>query len=338
MKDIEYIDGWSDIIKHPPKTALILGITGQDGSYLAELLLSKGYEVYGLVRRLSTPNTVNINHILNDIILIDGDLTDYSSLDNALQVSNPDEVYHLAAQSFVGTSWTQPLMTADVTGLGTLRILEAIRKFNTNIRFYNAASSEMFGDVLEMPQIETTPFNPRSPYGAAKVFGFNITKNYRESYNMYACSGILFNHESKRRGIEFVTRKITNAAARISLGQQDKLYLGNLDAKRDWGSAQDYVQAMWLILQQDIPDDYIIATGYAQSVREFCDIAFKHVGLDYNDYVEVDPKFFRPAEVDILLGDYSKARQVLGWEPETTFKKLVVDMVDNDLQIQRKLI
>lgn len=317
------------------KSALITGITGQDGSYLAELLLDKGYDVYGLVRRLSTPNIVNIDNILNDITLIDGDLTDVSSLDNAIRISNPDEVYHLAAQSFVGTSWTQPIMTADVTGLGTIRVLEAIRKFNTNIRFYNAASSEMFGDVLEMPQVESTPFNPRSPYGIAKVFGFQITKNYRESYNMYACNGICYNHESERRGIEFVTRKITNAAARISLGQQDKLYLGNLDAKRDWGSAQDFVQSMWLMLQQDTPDDYIIATGHAQSVREFCDIAFKHVGLDYNDYVEVDPKFFRPAEVDILLGDYSKARRVLGWEPETTFKKLVVDMVDNDLKIQK---
>jgi GDPmannose 4,6-dehydratase len=317
------------------KSALITGITGQDGSYLAELLLDKGYDVYGLVRRLSTPNIVNIDHILEDITLIDGDLTDGSSLDNAIRISNPDEVYHLAAQSFVGTSWTQPIMTADVTGLGTIRILEAIRKFNTNIRFYNAASSEMFGDVLEMPQVESTPFNPRSPYGIAKVFGFQITKNYRESYNMYACNGICYNHESERRGIEFVTRKITNAVARISLGQQDKLYLGNLDAKRDWGSAQDFVRSMWLMLQQDTPDDYIIATGHAQSVREFCDIAFKHVGLDYNDYVEVDPKFFRPAEVDILLGDYSKAQRVLGWEPETTFKKLVVDMVDNDLEIQR---
>jgi GDPmannose 4,6-dehydratase len=292
------------------KSALITGITGQDGSYLAELLLDKGYDVYGLVRRLSTPNIVNIDHILEDITLIDGDLTDGSSLDNAIRISNPDEVYHLAAQSFVGTSWTQPIMTADVTGLGTIRILEAIRKFNTNIRFYNAASSEMFGDVLEMPQVESTPFNPRSPYGIAKVFGFQITKNYRESYNMYACNGICYNHESERRGIEFVTRN-------------------------DWGSAQDFVRSMWLMLQQDTPDDYIIATGHAQSVREFCDIAFKHVGLDYNDYVEVDPKFFRPAEVDILLGDYSKAQRVLGWEPETTFKKLVVDMVDNDLEIQR---
>lgn len=317
------------------KNAFITGITGQDGSYLVELLLEKGYNVYGLTRRLSIPNTTNINHILDDITLIDGDLTDCSSLDNAVRISNPNEVYHLAAQSFVGTSWTQPIMTADVTGLGTIRVLEAIRKFNTNIRFYNAASSEMFGDVLEMPQIESTPFNPRSPYGIAKVLGFQITKNYRESYNMYTCSGICYNHESERRGIEFVTRKITNAVAKISLGKQDKLYLGNLDAKRDWGSAQDYVQAMWLMLQQDTPDDYIIATGYAQSVREFCDIAFKHVGLDYNDYVEIDPKFFRPAEVDILLGDYSKAKRILGWEPKTTFKRLVVDMVDNDLEIQR---
>ena len=317
------------------KSALITGITGQDGSYLAELLLDKGYDVYGLVRRLSIPNIVNIDNILNDITLIDGDLTDGSSLDNAIRTSDPNEVYHLAAQSFVGTSWTQPIMTADVTGLGTIRVLESIRKFNTDIRFYNAASSEMFGNVLEMPQNETTPVNPRSPYGIAKVFGFQSTKNYRESYDMHASSGILFNHESPRRGIEFVTRKITNAAARISFGLQDKLYLGNLDAKRDWGFAGDYVQAMWLMLQQNKPDDYIIATGHVQSVREFCDIAFKHVGLDYNDYVEVDPKFFRPAEVDILLGDYSKARRVLGWEPETTFKKLIVDMVDNDLEIQR---
>ena len=317
------------------KSALITGITGQDGSYLAELLLDKGYDVYGLVRRLSIPNIVNIDNILNDITLIDGDLTDGSSLDNAIRTSDPNEVYHLAAQSFVGTSWTQPIMTADVTGLGTIRVLESIRKFNTDIRFYNAASSEMFGNVLEMPQNETTPVNTRSPYGIAKVFGFQSTKNYRESYDMHASSGILFNHESPRRGIEFVTRKITNAAARISFGLQDKLYLGNLDAKRDWGFAGDYVQAMWLMLQQNKPDDYIIATGHVQSVREFCDIAFKHVGLDYNDYVEVDPKFFRPAEVDILLGDYSKARRVLGWEPETTFKKLIVDMVDNDLEIQR---
>ena len=319
------------------KSALITGISGQDGSYLAELLLSKGYEVYGLTRRLSTPNITNIQHILEDITLIDGDLTDCSSLDNAVRTSDPDEVYHLAAQSFVGTSWTQPIMTADVTGLGTLRVLEAIRKFNTDIKFYNAASSEMFGDVLEVPQNEMTPFNPRSPYGIAKVFGFQITKNHRESYNMHASSGILFNHESPRRGIEFVTRKITNAVARISLGQQDKLYLGNLDARRDWGSAQDYVQAMYMMLQKDKPDDYVIATGHAYSVREFCDIAFERAGLDYKDYVEVDPKFFRPAEVDILLGDYSKAKRELSWEPETTFKKLVVDMVDNDLQIQGKL-
>lgn len=317
------------------KTALITGITGQSGSFLAELLLSKGYDVYGLVRRSSTSNTTNIDHIKSDLNLLSGDITDCSSLDAVIHESRPGYVYSLAAQSFVGTSWQQPLLTADVTGLGTLRVLEAIRKFDPSIRFYNAASSEMFGDVLEMPQTELTPFNPRSPYGISKVFGFQITKNYRESYDMYACNGICYNHESPRRGIEFVTRKITNAVARISLGQQDKLYLGNLDAKRDWGFAGDYVQAMWQMLQQDKPDDYIIATGHAQSVREFCDIAFKHVGLDYNDYVEIDPKFFRPAEVDILLGDYSKAKRILGWEPKTTFKKLVVDMVDNDLEIQR---
>ena len=317
------------------KTALVTGISGQDGSYLAELLLNKGYDVYGLVRRLSTPNTTNINHILNDITLIDGDLTDCSSLDNAVRTSNPNEVYHLASQSFVGTSWIQPIMTADVTGLGTLRVLESIRKFNTDIRFYNAASSEMFGDVLETPQNETTPFNPRSPYGIAKVFGFQITKNYRESYGMHASSGILFNHCSERRGIEFVTRKITNAVARISLGLQDKLYLGNLDAERDWGHAINYVEAMWLMLQQDKPGDYVISSGESHSIREFCEIAFNIVGLNYKNYVEIDQKFFRPVEVDLLIGDASKASITLNWNPTKSFTNIIQDMVFNDIKVNR---
>ncbi|GAC41582.1 GDP-mannose 4,6-dehydratase [Paenibacillus popilliae] len=321
------------------KRALITGITGQDGSYLAELLLEKGYNVFGLRRRTSVPILENIQHIENEIEFVDGDLLDLSSLIHAVQVSNPDEVYNLAAQSFVATSWDQPVLTAQATALSVTNMLEAVRIVKPNARFYQASSSEMFGKVVETPQRETTPFYPRSPYGVAKVYGHWMTVNHRESYNMFACSGILFNHESPRRGIEFVTRKITNAVARIKLGLQDELRLGNLDALRDWGYAKDYVECMWLMLQQDKPDDYVIATGETHSVREFCEIAFKHVGLNYEDHVVTDPKFFRAAEVDLLLGDPSKAVDKLGWRPQkTTFKELVELMVDTDMKKNRKEI
>ncbi len=315
---------------HAPR-AIITGITGQDGSYLAELLLEKGYEVYGLVRRSSTEKFERINHIKDRVKLIQADLADQVSLIEAVGSIRPREVYNLAAQSFVPVSWNQPLLTGDITALGVTRILEAVRYVNKDIRFYQASSSEMFGHVRETPQTESTPFYPRSPYGVAKVYGHWITVNYRESYDMYACSGILFNHESPRRGLEFVTRKITDGVARIKLGLQSELRLGNLDAKRDWGYAGDYVRAMWLMLQQDTPDDYVIATEETHSVREFCELAFSRAGLNYDAYVKVDPKFYRPAEVHVLLGDCTKARKQLGWVPECSFAELVNRMVDADL-------
>ncbi|HVA96624.1 MAG TPA: GDP-mannose 4,6-dehydratase [Candidatus Acidoferrales bacterium] len=321
------------------KHALITGITGQDGSYLAEFLLNKGYKVYGTVRRLSTPNMENIRHIQDDIELISADLLDQTSLTEAVVQSKADEVYNLAAQSFVKASFDQPVLTGEFTALGVTRMLEAIRNVNSKIRFYQASSSEMFGKVVETPQKETTRFHPRSPYGVAKVYGHYITLNYRESYDMFACSGILFNHESPRRGIEFVTRKISHAVARISLGKQKKLELGNIDAKRDWGYAADYIEAMWLMLQQDKPDDYVVATGETHSVREFIKVAFDCIGIqDWEKYVSYNsPKHLRPAEVDYLIGDYSKAKKVLGWEPKTSFKQLVKIMVDSDLEREKKL-
>ncbi len=315
------------------KKALITGITGQDGSYLAEFLLSKGYKVYGTVRRLSAPNIGNIKHFQDKVELLSADLFDQSSISQALTKSEPDEVYNLAAQSFVKASFDQPVLTGEFTGIGVTKVLEAIRSVNKKIKFYQASSSEMFGKVTETPQKETTRFYPRSPYGVAKVYGHYITMNYRESYDMFACSGILFNHESPRRGIEFVTRKITNAVARIKLGKQEKLELGNMDAKRDWGFAGDYVEAMYLMLQQDVPDDYVVATGEAHSVREFVELAFEAAGIsDWEKYVGSDnPDFLRPAEVDYLIGDASKAKKVLGWTPKTSFKKLVEMMVKSDL-------
>jgi GDPmannose 4,6-dehydratase len=314
------------------KSALITGITGQDGSYLSELLLGKGYKVYGLIRRLSTPNLARIEHILDQVELIEGDLTDQSSINNALKESQPCEVYNLAAQSFVATSWNQPVLTGDVTGLGAVRILEGVRHVCPDAHFYQASSSEMFGKVNESPQSENSRFYPRSPYGFAKVYAHWACINYRESYGMHASSGILFNHESPRRGIEFVTRKITDAVARISLGFAKELRLGNLDAKRDWGFAGDYVKAMWLMLQQKEPDDYVIATGETHSVEEFAELAFHEAGLDWKKYVLVDQKFIRPAEVNLLLGDASKARRILGWKPEVTFEELVKMMVREDLK------
>lgn len=318
--------------------ALITGITGQDGSYLAELLLSKGYKVYGLVRRLSSPNVINIRHISDKIELIPGDLLDQGSLSDALLASEPDEVYNLAAQSFVKASWSQPVLTGEFTALGATRMLEAIRTVNKNIKFYQASSSEMFGKVTETPQRETTRFHPRSPYGVAKVYGHYITLNYRESYDIFACSGILFNHESPRRGLEFVTRKITNAVARIKLGKQEKLELGSLEPKRDWGFAGDYVEAMWLMLQQSKPDDYVIGTGENHSVKEFVEIAFETVGINnWQDYVEQNvTAHMRPAEVDYLIADPSKAKEVLGWEPKTSFRELVEMMVKSDLELEKR--
>lgn len=313
------------------KSALITGITGQDGSYLAELLLSRGYEVHGMVRRTSSPNLERISHIVGKIHLHQADLLDQSSLTNVMKDTRPREVYNLAAQSFVPTSWQQPLFTAEATGLGVTRLLEAIRQADKSIRFYQASSSEMYGKVHETPQKETTVFHPRSPYGVAKVYGHYITLNYRESYDMFACSGILFNHESPRRGLEFVTRKITDGVARIKLGLDTELRLGNLDAKRDWGFAGDYVKAMWLMLQQDEPEDYVVGTGETHTVREFVEIAFSHVGLDYQDYVVIDPKFYRPAEVDLLLSDPTKAKTELGWKLDVSFRELVTMMVDSDL-------
>jgi GDPmannose 4,6-dehydratase len=313
------------------KTALITGITGQDGSYLAEFLLEKGYRVFGLVRRSSTVTFERIRHIQDRLELLSGDLTDQNSLLYALQESQPDEVYNLAAQSFVQTSWTQPVLTADVTGLGVTRMLEAIRVHDPRIRFYQASSSEMFGKVQAVPQREDTPFYPRSPYGVAKVYGHWATVNYRESYGIFATSGILFNHESPRRGLEFVTRKVTDAAARIKLGLADEVRLGNLDAQRDWGFAGDYVRAMWLMLQQDAPRDYVVATGRTHSVRELVEAAFGAVDLEWEDRVKIDPRFMRPAEVDLLVGDPTRARDELGWEPEVDFGELVRMMVEADL-------
>src|SRR3972149_2965263 len=313
-------------------TALITGITGQDGSYLADLLLSKGYDVVGMVRRTRTVTFERIAHIQDDINVVFGDLHDQSSLVSTLEEYNPDEVYNLAAQSFVPVSWSQAVLTGEVTALGVTRILETIRSVNPGVRFYQASSSEMFGKVREVPQTEDTPFYPRSPYGVAKVYGHWITVNYRESYDIFACSGILFNHESPRRGLEFVTRKITDGVARIKMGLANELRLGNLDAKRDWGFAGDYVKAMWLMLQQTEPDDYVVATGETHSVREFVETAFGAAALDWKKYVVIDPKFLRPAEVELLVGDPAKARTKLGWEPKVTFGELVQMMVDADIK------
>ncbi|MBS0208536.1 MAG: GDP-mannose 4,6-dehydratase [Planctomycetes bacterium] len=314
-------------------TALITGITGQDGSYLAEFLLSKGYRVHGMMRRSSSENLERIAHLKDRISLHQGDVLDQLSLIRLIDAVRPTEIYNLAAQSFVPTSWEQPVLTSEVTGLGVTRMLDAIREVNDQIRFYQASSSEMFGRVRETPQRETTPFYPRSPYGVAKVYGHYITVNYRESYQLFACSGILFNHESPRRGLEFVTRKISHGVAQIKLGLASELRLGNLQALRDWGYAGDYVRAMWMMLQQDAPDDYVIATNETHSVEEFVRLAFDHVGLDWKDYVAIDPKFYRPTEVDLLLGDYTKARKRFGWMPEMRFETLVTTMVDADLDL-----
>tara|TARA_R100001126_G_C4866701_1_gene170653 strand:- start:19 stop:1002 length:984 start_codon:yes stop_codon:yes gene_type:complete len=316
------------------KTAFITGINGMDGSHLADLLLTKGYKVYGMERRSSVPNRENSKHLEDKITFLNGDLTDQNSLLRCLKECNPDEVYNLAAQSFVGESWNTPEHTSEVTGLGVLRILEAIREYNPKIKFYQASSSEMFGRMVENPAKETTPFYPRSPYGVSKLYGHWITKNYRESYDMFACSGILFNHESERRGIEFVTRKISDGVAKIKLGLADHITLGNLDAKRDWGYAPDYVEAMWMMLQQDKPEDYVIATGETHSIRDFLTEAFNHVGIeDWEPYVKQDPRFMRPAEVDVLRGDYAGAELNMGWRPKTSFKELVKKMVNNDLEL-----
>lgn len=320
------------------KKALITGITGQDGSYLAELLIKKKYEIYGLVRRLSTPNISRIEPILNEINLVEGDLTDQSSLNSAMKEVQPDEVYNLAAQSFVGTSWNQPVLTGDVTGMGAVRLLEAVRHICKDARVYQASSSEMFGKVSETPQNENTKFYPRSPYGCAKVYAYWIAVNYRESYDLYVSNGILFNHESPRRGLEFVTRKITDGVARIYCGLAKDLRLGNLDARRDWGYAPDYVKAMWPMLQQEKPDDYVIATGESHSVREFAELAFKEAGLNWEDYVKVDQKFSRPAEVDCLVGDASKAKKVLKWKPTVTFEELVRVMVRADIERVKNMV
>ncbi|MBC7242763.1 MAG: GDP-mannose 4,6-dehydratase [Anaerolineae bacterium] len=320
------------------RRALITGITGQDGSYLAEFLLEKGYRVFGMVRRTSTVNFERIQHIQDKIELVQGDLLDQVSLIQILQQCRPHEVYNLAAQSFVPTSFQQPVLTGECTALGVTRMLDAIRIVDPSIRFYQASSSEMFGKVREVPQNEQTPFYPRSPYGVAKVYGHWITVNYRESYNLFACSGILFNHESPRRGLEFVTRKVSYGVARIKLGLDNELRLGNLEARRDWGYAGDYVRAMWLMLQQDEPDDYVIATGETHSVRELCEVAFSYVGLDYRDFVRVDPQYFRPAEVDLLVGDASKAHAKLGWRPTVNFQELVQMMVEADLERLRSTL
>lgn len=311
--------------------ALITGVTGQDGSYLAEFLLDKGYEVTGLVRRSSTENFERIAHIKDRLTLIQADLTDQVSMIEALSEVRPREVYNLAAQSFVPVSWKQPITTGDVTALGVTRLLEAIRVVDRGVRFYQASSSEMFGHVRETPQNEQTPFYPRSPYGVAKVYGHWITVNYRESYDLFACCGILFNHESPRRGLEFVTRKVTDGVARIKLGLQSEMRLGNLEAKRDWGFAGDYVRAMWMMLQQDEPNDYVVASGVTHSVREMCEVAFAHVNLDWQEYVKVDSRFYRPAEVHLLLGDSSRIRRELGWKPDYDFKALIEMMVDADM-------
>jgi GDPmannose 4,6-dehydratase len=318
-----------------PKKALITGITGQDGSYLADFLLEKGYAVTGMIRRSSTESFHRLGHILDRIEFVQGDLLDQHSLTRMLDEVKPDEVYNLAAMSFVPTSWNQPVLTAEFTALGVTRMLEAVRLVNPRMRFYQASSSEMFGKVREIPQTETTPFHPRSPYGVAKVYGHFITLNYRESYDLFACSGILFNHESPRRGLEFVTRKVTDAAARIKLGLAKEVKLGNLESKRDWGFAGDYVRAMWAMLQQDAPDDYVIATGRQESVQALCEAAFGHVGLNWRDFVKTDAKLIRPAEVDTLVGDAGKAKRKLGWEPKVTFEELIKMMVDADLERHR---
>lgn len=322
------------------KKALITGITGQDGAYLAQFLLQKGYAVYGILARRSTPTTWRLQYlgILDQVHLLEGDLTDIASILRALTVCQPDEVYNLGAQSFVATSWEQPLLTANATGLGGLNVLEAIRQVRPQARFYQASTSEMFGKIQEPIQSEKTPFYPRSPYGVSKLFAHWMTVNYRESFNIFGCSGILFNHESPLRGIEFVTRKVTDAVARIKLGAQKQLALGNIDAKRDWGFAGDYVQAMWMMLQQDTPDDYVVATGRTTTVRDMCRIAFDYVGLDYEKYVVIDPKFYRPAEVEILLGNPAKAKAKLGWEAQTSLESLMHMMVDADLiRVKREL-
>jgi len=318
------------------KHALITGITGQDGSYLAELLLDKGYKVYGITRRTSTSHYPRIEHLIDRIEILSGDLLDQNSLMHCIEESQPDEVYNLAAQSFVPTSWNQPMLTGEITGLGVTKLLEAIRLIKKDARFYQASTSEMFGKVQAVPQNEKTPFYPRSPYGVSKLYGHWITINYRESYGMFACSGILFNHESPRRGLEFVSRKITDGVARIKTAKANELTLGNLDSKRDWGYAGDYVDAMWLMLQQQEPDDYVIATGETHSVREFVEIAFEHVGLDWEKYVKSHQKFIRPAEVDLLIGDSSKAHKKLGWKPKVTFKELVELMVESDLKYHKE--
>ena len=320
------------------RTALITGVTGQDGSYLADFLLEKGYKVHGMVRRASTENFERINHLRDKIELHQADLLDELSLIELMQKVKPDEIYNLAAMSFVPTSWTQPILTSEYTAVGVVRMLEAMRRVCPQARFYQASSSEMFGHVRETPQTENTPFYPRSPYGVAKVFGHYITINYRESYDLFAVSGILFNHESPRRGKEFVTRKVTDGVARIKLGLQQTISMGNLDAKRDWGFAGDYVRAMWMMLQADEPDDYVIATGATHTVRELCEVAFSHVGLDWEAHVQIDPRFIRPAEVELLLGDSSKARRVLGWKPTVDFEGLIKMMVDADLERVRREI
>ena len=316
------------------KRALITGINGMDGSYLAELLLEKGYEVYGMERRSSSKNRTNTGHLEGKINFINGDLTDQNSLFRCIKESDPDEVYNLGSQSFVGESWNTPEQTSDVTGLGVLRVLEAIREYGKEIKFYQASTSEMFGRMVENPAKETTPFYPRSPYGVAKLYGHWITKNYRESYDMFNCSGILFNHESERRGIEFVTRKITDGIARIHLGLSDYITLGNLDSKRDWGYSPDYVESMWMMLQQNEPDDYVIATGVDHTIREFLDTAFQHIGIvQWDKYVKQDPRFMRPAEVAVLCGDATKAKEKLGWIPKTSFEEMVSKMVANDINL-----
>ena len=316
------------------KRALITGINGMDGSHLADFLLKKDYIIYGMERRTSSPNRTNSSHLEDKITFVNGDLTDQNSLIRCLKESNPDEVYNLAAQSFVGESWNTPEQTGDVTGLGALRMLEAVREYGKDIKFYQASTSELYGRMIENPAKETTPFYPRSPYGVAKLYGHWITKNYRESYDMFNVSGILFNHESERRGIEFVTRKITDGVAKIKLGLEDYITLGNLDSKRDWGYSPDYVESMWLMLQQDTPDDYVIATGKDHTIREFLDAAFTTVGItDWKKYVKQDPRFMRPAEVAVLCGDSTKAREVLGWYPRTSFKEMVSRMVKNDIKI-----
>jgi len=318
------------------KKALITGVTGQDGSYLAEFLLERGYEVIGMVRRTSTVNFERIKHIQDRITLVPGDLMDQVSIIDILREHRPDEVYNLGAMSFVPTSWSQPVLTGEVTALGVTRVLDAIRTVDPTIRFYQASSSEMFGKVRETPQNENTPFYPRSPYGVAKVYGHWITVNYRESYGLFACSGILFNHESPRRGLEFSTHQVTHGAARIKLGLANELNMGNLDSKRDWGYVEDYVRAMWLMLQQDEPDDYVVGTGRTHSVRELCELAFDYLGLDWQDHVVVDPRFLRPADVDFLVADATKAHTKLGWEPAVTFEELIQMMVDADLEALKR--